>query len=196
MPKSNGAKEWFELLMEDIMRLYREKASPLKVKDIVDDCSVEKSEVVRAIKELEKRGLAKFENGSLSLTSRGEEMADVIYNYHRMFEDLLGHDVAHALEHIGKTAERVERFEGEVKALEEFRESERGIIAYFKIGNPKVVSRLLGVGLSPGVPFRVLKLRKDGIVLEVNDRLIVLDRELGKNIMGMSKVEGASRRTA
>ncbi len=196
MPKSEKIVGWLRFLMEDIMRLYREKNSSLTVKDVMDDCNVERSDVMEAIRELERRGLAKFEDGLLSLTSKGEEAADVIYNYHRIVEDLLGHDVAHALEHIGKTAEKVKKLEGEAKALEEFRESEKGIIAYFEVRNPKIVSRLLGVGLSPGVPFRVVRSRGDSIVLEVNDRLIVLEKELGKSVVGVSRVESAARGSA
>ena len=83
-----------------------------------------------------------------------------------------------------------------MKPLEKFRESEKGVVAYFEVRNPKIISRLLGVGLSPGVSFRVVKLRKDSFVIEINGRLVVLGRELGRSIAGVNRVESASRRTA
>ncbi|MCD6450279.1 MAG: FeoA domain-containing protein [Thermotogaceae bacterium] len=178
--------EWMRLLMEDIMRLSREKDSPLSVEDVMEDSSVDRQEVKEAIERLEKRGLAKFERGHLALTEQGEKVADVIYNYHRVIEEVLGHEVAHALEHFSEAAEKIKILGEKAKPLEKFRENERGVVAYFEIGNPKVISKLLGIGLSPGVSFRVIKYRKDGFVLEVGGRLVVLGRELGKGIAGVS----------
>ena len=152
-------------------------------------------EVIEAIQQLERRNLAKFKNKNLTLTEQGEKVADVIYNYHKIVEEVLGHNVAHALEHLGEFAEKIKKLSGDAKPLEKFRESEKGVVAYFEVRNPKLISRLLGAGLSPGVPFQIIKSRKDGFAVETNGRIIVLGKELGKSIVGVSRVEGASRRT-
>jgi len=100
---------WLRLLMEDIMRLSREKSSPLMVEDVTADCGVEKEEVMDAVYQLERKGLVRFEKKRLFLAEQGEKVADVKYNYHRIVEEILGHNVAHALEHLGDTAEKVKK---------------------------------------------------------------------------------------
>ncbi len=70
---------WIEILMEDILRLAKEKGSPPTVEDVMRDSGVTREEVKEAVKELKKKGLATMGENGIVLTEKGEKMADIIY---------------------------------------------------------------------------------------------------------------------
>ncbi|NJE48223.1 FeoA domain-containing protein [Thermococcus sp. 9N3] len=183
--------KWIEILMEDILRLAKEKGSPPTVEDIVVDSGVTKEEVREAVKELEKKGLAKAEGDRIILTREGERAAEVIYNYHRTVEKLFGHSTAHSLEHMGDRISYLEKA-GRAKPLTEFKEGTEGVMVFMDIENPKVIARLMGVGLIPGTRFRVVR-SGNVYVLETGGRVVVIDRNVAEKIKGVITDEGSPR---
>ena len=176
---------YLRFLMEDILRLAKEKNNPT-IGDIMRDSKVGKEDVKEAIKELEKKDLISFKGGKIILTEMGEKTAQIIYNYHKIVEDIFDHRTAHSLEHFSKEyVEEAKTLGKNAISLDKFRESEKGIIALLEIENPKILSRLMGVGITIGKKFSIIKIRKDGIILEIDGRLIILDRELEKYILGV-----------
>ncbi|MCS7232885.1 MAG: FeoA domain-containing protein [Synergistetes bacterium] len=185
--------DWLKILIEDILRLLKEKDKPLSIREIELDTKSEISDIREAIEKLKEKNLVKEEKGCLSLTKEGEETAKRIYDYHKAIESLFSHEVAHSIEHLEEDVrERVKIIKGEAKPIEEM---EEGIISAIKVENPKTLSRIIGIGLIPGASFKVLKLRDDVIILESKGRLIALDRALSKSLLGVERNEGLTSRT-
>ncbi|NJF24625.1 FeoA domain-containing protein [Thermococcus sp. Bubb.Bath] len=187
--------EWKRLLIEDILRLAKEKGEPPKVRDVMEDSKVGEEDVKSAVKEMEELGLANFRDGQILLTDKGEKTAEVIYNYHKTVERLFGHGTAHVFEHMGDRVSYLQRAES-ARPLEELPEGEEHVLVSMNVENPKVIARLLGVGLSPGSVFRIIRKRKDAIILEVNGRLVIIDGELSKRLFGVRRDEGTASRPA
>jgi Mn-dependent DtxR family transcriptional regulator len=187
---------WMEILMEDILRLAKEKESPT-ILEIIQDSKVQREDVEKAIKELEKKGLITFKNNRVILTEEGDKAASIIYNYHRTVEKLFGHTVAHSFEHFGEDKIKLlENEMGKTKPLKDFSENEEGKIISLKIENPKIIARLMGLGIIPGVLFKVIKVRRDAIILSIEHRIVILDTELTDKILGESQSEYTFSRTA
>jgi Fe2+ transport system protein FeoA/predicted transcriptional regulator len=187
---------WMEILMEDILRLAKEKESPT-ISEIIQDSKVQREDVEKAIKELEKKGLVTFKNNRIILTEEGDKSASIIYNYHITVEKLFGHTVAHSFEHLDKDKIKLLKNEiGKTKPLRDFSENEEGKIISFKIENPKVIARLMGLGIIPGASFKVIKVRRDAIILNIERRIVILDTELTDKILGESQSEYTFSRPA
>ena len=187
---------WIEILMEDILRLAKEKETPT-IAEVIQDSKVQREDVEKAIKELEKKGLVTFKNNRIILTEEGDKSASIIYDYHRTVEKLFGHTVAHSFEHLGK--DKIKLLEKEIektKVLKDFNENEEGKIISLKIENPKIIARLMGLGVIPGVLFKVIKIRKDVIILNIERRIVILDTELTDKILGESQSEYTFSRSA
>ena len=79
--------------MEDYLEavlVIRQKRGTVRCVDISEQLQVTKPSVSRAIKELAKGGyLVKSENGTIYLTSSGEQTAAMIYERHRFFKQQL-----------------------------------------------------------------------------------------------------------
>lgn len=187
---------WLNFLMEDILRLAKEKNNPT-VEDIIKDSKVGREDIKKAIEELEKKNLINFTNEKINLTKKGEKLANIIYEHHKMIEDAFDHRTAHSLEHFTK------KYVDEAKAIgkkaipiDKFMEGENGLIALFEIEDPRILSRLIGVGITIGAGFSIVKLRRDGIILEIDGRLVIIDRGLGKYILGVKKDENSLARPA
>ncbi len=190
-------ESWLRILMEDILRLSKEKKEPPTVEDVMQDSKVRKDDVKKAIKGLKKKNLAKMEGNKIILTSDGEKAAQVIYNYHKTVEALFGHKVAHSFEHLGEDKiQLLKRSIGEAKPLEDFMKNEEGEIISLEVENPKILSRLIGVGITPGNMFKVIKLRKDVIILDITHRLVLVDRKLADKIFGRNENSGSFSRPA
>jgi len=194
---------WLRLLIDDILRFTREKNRPVSVKEIMDETNSSKIEVMDAIKEMEKEGLAKYKE-KVSLTKKGEEMANEMYERHVTIEKFFGgkeaHEIAHSLEHfLGKKDIELmkDTLTRKKESLEEFGEGEKGIIVAFAINDPKIISRLIGAGLAPMTPFMLEKRRSNEMIILAHNKVIALDKALGRKIYAMRvENEGFTGRTA
>jgi len=194
---------WLRLLIDDILRFTREKNRPVSVKEIMDETNSSKIEVMDAIKEMEKEGLAKYKE-KVSLTKKGEEMANEMYERHVTIEKFFGgkeaHEIAHSLEHLleKKDIELMkDTLTRKKESLEEFEEGERGIIVAFAINDPRIISRLIGAGIAPMTPFMMEKKRSNEMIILAHNKVIALDKSLAKKIYAMRvENEGFTGRTA
>ncbi len=182
---------WKKILMEDILRLAREKGSPPSFRDVMEDSKVTKGEVEEAMRELERKNLARREGNKIVLTEEGKKAAEIIYNYHRTVERLFGHRVAHSFEHMGDRVSYIEKA-GNAIPLVSFRPKEEGILVSMEVENPKAIARLMGVGLIPGARFRVVKGGKDLFVLDVGGRLVMVDVRVAEKLRGVKAYEEGS----
>ena len=128
------------------------------------------------------------------LTEEGEKTAEVIYKYHKTVEKLFGHKTAHSFEHMGDKVRYLERAE-KSKPLTTFRKGEEGVLISMEFKNPKIIARLIGIGLVPGTHFRVVKVRDDVFVLDISGRLVIIDKKLTKNLFGVKAFEGSLSRS-
>ncbi|MCD6473398.1 MAG: FeoA domain-containing protein [Thermoplasmata archaeon] len=194
---------WLRLLIDDILRFTREKNRPVSIKEIMDETNSSKIEVMDAIKEMEKEGLAKYKE-KVSLTKKGEEMANEMYERHVTIEKFFGgkeaHEIAHSLEHLleKKDIELMkDTLTRKKESLEEFEEGERGIIVAFAINDPRIISRLIGAGIAPMTPFMMEKKRSNEMIILAHNKVIALDKSLAKKIYAMRvENEGFTGRTA
>ncbi|MCD6473494.1 MAG: hypothetical protein J7K47_01095, partial [Thermoplasmata archaeon] len=182
---------WLRLLIDDILRFTREKNRPVSIKEIMEETDSSKIEVMDAIKEMEKEGLAKYKE-KVSLTKKGEEMANEMYERHVTIEKFFGgkeaHEIAHSLEHfLGKKDIELmkDTLTRKKESLEEFGEGEKGIIVAFAINDPKIISRLIGAGLAPMTPFMLEKRRSNEMIILAHNKVIALDKALGRKIYAM-----------
>ncbi|WP_297501485.1 FeoA domain-containing protein [Thermococcus sp.] len=182
---------WKKILMEDILRLAREKGSPPSLGDVMEDSKVTREEVEEAVRELERKNLARREGERIVLTEEGERAAEVIYNYHRTVERLFGHRVAHSFEHMGDRVGYIEKA-GNSIPISTFKPKEEGVLVSMELENPKAIARLMGVGLIPGTRFRVIKAGKDLLVLDVSGRLVMVDGRVAGNLRGVRAYEEGS----
>jgi len=179
---------WLQILIDDILRLSKEKNKPISVEEIMEEASVNKMDAMDAIKEMKKEGLIKFEK-KVQLTEKGKEKANMVYERHKAIENFFGgkeaHEIAHSLEHFldKKDIEQLKSMMNEKKEkIIDFEEGEEGIIVASVINEPKVVSRIIGVGLSPMSHFRVEKKRDDEIILSAHKKIVVVDSSLADKI--------------
>ena len=183
--------------MEDILRLAEEENKSPTISEVMQDCKVQRGDVEEAIKELEKKELAIFKNNKIMLTSQGKNAASIIYKYHKTVENLFGHVVAHSFEHLGEPEIKLLEKEGsKTKTLKDFEENEEGTVITLKIENPKILSRLMGVGIIPGKTFKMIKVREDMIILSIDQQIVILDRSLANKVLGESLNESPISRTA
>ena len=183
---------WINLFIGDILRLLREKNSSLSIKEIMDDTNVDKYESQKAVKTMEKQGLVKFENNNVSITKKGSQKAESLYKTHKIIENFLGggehaHIIAHTLEHIlsDEKVEDIKEILGRKKNAIELSSVEsgfKGIIIAVEEKDPKIIARLLGLGILPGNEFKIIKKRKDSLILFINGRMAVIDTNLCRKI--------------
>jgi len=180
--------EWLRLLIDDILRFSKEKNRPVSIREIMEETNSNKIEVMDAIKEMEKEGLAEYEE-NLSLTEKGEKIASEVYERHKTIEEFFGgeeaHEIAHSLEHFlrKKDIETMKDMLTKRKeSIDKFEEGERGIIVAFAINDPKIISRLIGTGLAPLTPFIIEKKRGNEMLLSVHNKLVAVDKILSKRI--------------
>ncbi|NIA09651.1 MAG: hypothetical protein GWP10_07965, partial [Nitrospiraceae bacterium] len=92
---------------------------------------------------------------------------------------------AHSLEHLGKEdIEKAKKLGKNAVPINDFKEGGSGVIALLEVEDPRILSRLIGIGLTIGAKFTVLKIRNKELILSVNGRPVIIDRDLGKYILG------------
>ncbi|MCD6573571.1 MAG: hypothetical protein J7K95_05715 [Thermoplasmata archaeon] len=179
---------WLQILIDDILRLSKEKNKPVSIEEIMKDANVNKIDAMDAIKEMKKEGLIKFKE-EVQLTEKGKEKANMVYERHKAIENFFGgkeaHEIAHSLEHFLDKKD-IEELKSMIKEEKEkiidFEEGEKGIIVASVINEPKIISRIIGIGLSPMSHFRVEKKRDDEIIISAHKKLVVIDSSLANKI--------------
>jgi Fe2+ transport system protein FeoA len=157
----------------------------------IKDSKVTREEVEEAVKELERKNLARRDGERIVLTEEGEKAAEVIYTYHRTVEKIFGHKVAHSFEHMGDRVSYIEKA-GSAVPLTAFGDGEEGVLVSMEVENPKAIARLMGVGLLPGTRFRVIKAGRDLFVLEVSGKLVMVDGWIAERLKGVKAYEEGS----
>ncbi len=178
---------YFRFLLEDILRFEIEKGVSISVEEIEEETGVDRDDVRKAVRTLLKKGLVEVRRERIYLTDKGTESARLIFEKHREIERIFesespseSHKVAHAMEHFfqGKAKEEIDKvlsMKKDARRLTEVEEGNDGIIVVTEETNPKVISRVAGIGLTPGTPFELLKKRKDLIILRLGGRIVAIE---------------------
>jgi Mn-dependent DtxR family transcriptional regulator len=183
---------YFRFLLEDILRFGLEKGLSVSVEEIEEETGVDRDDVRKAVRTLLKKGLVEVRKERIYLTDRGNESAKMILQKHREIERVFkdkslseSHKIAHSMEHFfqGKAKEEIDKIlsmKKDAKRLTEIEEGTDGIIVITEETNPKVISRVAGIGLTPGVSFELLKKRRDLIILRLSGRIVALEPSIAK----------------
>ncbi|HHW57895.1 MAG TPA: iron transporter FeoA [Clostridia bacterium] len=190
--------EWLKVLKEDILRFLREKEKNTSTfEEITKESKLDREDILEALRSLEKDSFIQIDKQDIFLTEEGKKEAEEIYEKHNLVEKIYGHQIAHSLEHYEmKDMKRAFEPTSSPKRLRDFKEGETGFVVRLSIDNPIILSRIIGLGLAPGSSFKIIKKRKDFLVIESHRRLVVLEEEVVESIEGVPTDESASSRTA
>ena len=195
---------------EDIIKLIYKNASPLAAITISEKLEYGINKLNKRLDELVQSGaIVTSENGFVT-TARGNDMGEKLVRAHRLWEkylvDEVGlqdsqiHEDAENLEHlmdhemINRLDERLgfpekdphgspipKKAERALSPLLNLKPKSRGIIAKDQI-NDKIDSELFELGLSALMPFQIVDIQEDGVVIHANGRKVNLGMELARKI--------------
>jgi len=183
---------YFRFLLEDILRFELEKGLSISVEEIEEETGVDRDDAKKAVEVLLKKGFVEVRKEKIYLTDKGNESAKLILQKHQEIEQIFkseslfeSHKIAHAMEHFfqGKAKEEIDgilSMKKNAKRLIEVEEGTNGIIVITEETNPKVISRVAGIGLAPGTPFELLKKRKDLIILRLSGRIVAIEPSIAE----------------
>jgi len=163
----------------------RDPGRGVTLEEIAQESNLSKEDVAPVLAELEREGLLESGEKGFQLTSRGSGEAQGIYQKHKEVEHLWGHKVAHTLEHYEGALEILPGIGPKrKKRIEEFREGDNSLPDGGKSHNHLPADR---AGSSPWHPFSVRKRREDLWILEINGRLVAIDKRLASGMEGMPR---------
>ena len=149
----------------------------------------------KGIMELEEAGYIKIEDKKVSLTNKGIERANKIYEDHQVIENLFmqdfdeekAHIFAHILEHlISKEVieymKKIDDLKGHGISLTEFPATE-GIITQLQIEDGQLLERIISMGVCPGQRILIIARLKAGIVVKLKHTQLAIDNDIAKGIM-------------
>ncbi|MEB2836903.1 MAG: FeoA domain-containing protein [Desulfurococcales archaeon] len=191
-----GAGRERRIAREDVLRLLRERGGSASMGEVAEELGDEglAGEVVG---ELAGEGLVERSGDRVSLTPRGEAEAEEVHRRHVEAERLLveaglvgeaeAHRAAHALEHLPVDLERIlaEARGRRVETLYSLEPGASGRVVAILAAEPRILSRLYGVGILPGRPVRLVSKTGSLVVVETGAeaRLAALDAGVAKRIL-------------
>jgi Mn-dependent DtxR family transcriptional regulator/Fe2+ transport system protein FeoA len=165
-------------------------------KDLLSDVGGEQRLFEQATLEMEKEKRIMRKGERIVLTPSGREAAEKIYAKHRFIEEYFSevfnepnvHILAHALEHCVSDS-LLAKMQGELSLMSEtlnlsdLRTGEQAMILAIAVPDKKLLSRLLGIGLSPGSKVRLFEKLPGQFVVEAEGRKIALDTFIADKVL-------------
>ena len=149
----------------------------------------------KGIMELEKDDCIKIEDKKISLTSKGRERGNKVYEDHQVIENLFmqdfdeekAHVFAHILEHliskeVIENMKKIDELKGHGIPLTEFPSTE-GIITQLQIEDGQLLERIISMGVCPGQRIQIIARLKAGIVVKLKHTQLAIDKDIAKGIM-------------
>lgn len=193
--------------MNDILKMYKEDLlrailefgkgnGEADVKDLLSDVGGEQRLLEQATLEMEKEKLITRKGECIVLTPSGREAAEKIYAKHRFIEEYFSevfnepnvHILAHALEHCVSDS-LLAKMQGELALmgetlnLSDLKIGEQATILAIAVPDKKLLSRLLGIGLSPGSKVKLFEKLPGQYVVEAEGRKIALDTFIADKVL-------------
>ena len=180
---------------EDILRIVGERKRNVSVEIITEEIKDSSAVVYQAIKELENEGLIKSQQGFLKLTGKNKEKADDILRKHLALEDYFkrtktgreAHEIAHILEHyisqeVLYKLQSLSTLKKQSFPLTDLNPGEQGIISDFTFSDYGLFERIISMGIFPGEKIRMINRIPDGIIIKIENKKFVLDKDIAKEI--------------
>lgn len=192
-------KDIFKMYKEDLLRAILEFGianGEADANDLFIDVGGEQRLFEQVILEMEKEKLIKRIGDLIVLTPSGRKSAEKIYAKHRFIEKYFRevfsetdvHILAHALEHCVSDS-LLAKMQGELALmgetlnLSELMVGEQATILAVAVPDKKLLSRFLGIGLSPGSKVELYERLPGQLVIEVEGRKIALDSFIADKIL-------------
>ncbi|GAH84793.1 unnamed protein product [marine sediment metagenome] len=180
---------------EDILRILGERKRNVSVEIIIEEIKDSSSVMYQAIKELENEGLIKSQQGFLKLTGKDQEKADDILRKHLALEDYFkrtktgreAHEMAHILEHyisqnVLNKIQSLYTLKKQSFPLTNLNSGEHGIISDFTFLDYGLFERIISMGIFPGEKIRMINKIPNGIIIKIENKKFVLDKDIAKEI--------------
>jgi len=188
-----------EMYKEDLLRAILEFGTgngEADAEDLLSDVGDDKRLFEKATLEMEEGKLLTRRGGRIVLTPGGREAAKKIYVKHRFIEEYFSevfketnvHLLAHALEHCVSDS-LLAKMKGELALmsetlnLSELKVGENATILAIAVSNKKLLSRLLGIGLSPRSKVKLYEKLPGQLVVEAEGRKIALDMFIADKVL-------------
>ena len=195
----SALKDIFKMYKEDLLRAILEFGianGEADANDLFIDVGGEQRLFEQVILEMEKEKLIKRIGDLIVLTPSGRKSAEKIYTKHRFIEKYFRevfsetdvHILAHALEHCVSDS-LLAKMQGELALmgetlnLSELMVGEQATILAVAVPDKKLLSRFLGIGLSPGSKVELYERLPGQLVIEVEGRKIALDSFIADKIL-------------
>lgn len=188
-----------EMYKEDLLRAILEFGTgngEADAEDLLSDVGDDKRLFEKATLEMEEGKLLTRRGGRIVLTPVGRETAKKIYAKHRFIEEYFSkvfketnvHLLAHALEHCVSDS-LLAKMKGELALmsetlnLSELKIGENATILAIAVSDKKLLSRLLGIGLSPRSKVKLYEKLPGQLVVEAEGRKIALDMFIADKVL-------------
>jgi Mn-dependent DtxR family transcriptional regulator/Fe2+ transport system protein FeoA len=201
-------KKQLSMYEEDLLRSILEfgDSDGLNIQELLVDINGEKNLFDNTVNNLEIDGLITHRGSKIALTHEGKSIAEKIYSKHKYIEEYFRevfnekevHVLAHALEHCVSDS-ILARMRGELALIREksrlsdLMPGDKAIVLAISVGDKKLFSRILGLGLFPSVKVRVFESYKGQMVLEVDDRKIALDKVIAEKVLISKQNNGVDK---
>ena len=183
------------IVKEDILRILGETKEKVSLKYIKVKIKVHPSLMSETIKILEEEGLISVEKDFVRLTKRGLDEAKDIAKRHLILENYFkktrsekkAHRVAHLLEHyvseeVIKNIKRMFTLKKEGIPLTKFKLNKGGLITDIMFSDYKLFERMISMGILPGKVIEATQIIPNGVIIRINNKKIILDKNIAKQI--------------
>ncbi|MEX2721276.1 MAG: metal-dependent transcriptional regulator [Candidatus Wukongarchaeota archaeon] len=180
---------------EDILRILGERKEKVSLKSMKAEINVSLTFMSEAIKTLEEEGLISVEKEFIRLTKNGLAEAKDIVKKHLVLENYFketrsereADQVAELLElyvseEVIYNIEKLFTLKKEGVPLTEFGFNKEGLITDMITSDSKLFERMVSIGILPGEVIEVTNKIFSGVVVKINNKKIVLDKTIAKEI--------------
>jgi len=184
-----------KIVKEDILRILGEEKARISLESIRSEINVSDIFISKAVKELEKENLIRFNNNFISLTKEGEENAKNIVKKHLVIENYFketknerdAHKAAHILEHyvskeVIDNIKKLSTFKHKSIPLTEFEIDKEGMITDIVFSDYGVFERIVSMGIFPGEKIKITNRISNNIIVNVENKKIALNRDMARGI--------------
>lgn len=183
------------IVKEDILRILGETKEKVSLKSIKAKIKVHPFFMSETIKILEEEGLISVEKDFIRLKKSGLDEAKDIVKRHLILENYFkktrsekkAHRVAHLLEHyvseeVIKNIKRMFTLKKEGITLTKFKLNKGGLITDILFSDYKLFERMISMGILPGKVIEAIQIIPSGVIIRINNKKIVLDKNIAKQI--------------
>jgi Mn-dependent DtxR family transcriptional regulator len=183
------------IVKEDILEALQRKNGKVPSSLIESEIRVSRSFIFKAIRELEKEGLIKFQQNSILLTKTGKDRAKDIVKKHLILESYFkrtrtekeAHQIAHILEHyISKQALRNIKKLSTLKekgiSLVKFELKKEAIISDVVFPDFRLFERMISMGIFPGEKIKITNKLPNSVIVKIKNKKFALAKKIAKGI--------------